>query len=60
MTFRQLVIVPENFVSAMSDPLVLKSIGLTLYASFLATLIAVLFGIPLAYVLARHNFLGKI
>lgn len=59
MVFRQLVLEPENLVKAICDPMVMGSIGLTLYSSFLATVIAIIFGTPLAYVLARHNFLGK-
>jgi molybdate/tungstate transport system permease protein len=37
----------------------LESILLTLYSSFLATIVAMIFGTPLAYVLARHDFYGK-
>jgi molybdate/tungstate transport system permease protein len=59
MIFRQLLFQPEGLVEAISDPYVIKSIFLTLYASFLATLISVLFGTPLAYVLARHDFPGR-
>lgn len=59
MIFRQLVLEPRGFVEAVKDPLVTGSILLTLYASFLATLIAVILGTPLAYVLARHDFFGK-
>jgi len=39
---------------------VLQSIFLTLKASFVATVITLIFGIPLAYVLARYNFKGKV
>jgi molybdate/tungstate transport system permease protein len=59
MIFRQIVLEPEGLLEAASDPVVIKSILLTLYASFLATLIAMILGTPLAYVLARHDFLGK-
>jgi len=59
MIVQQLVLEPTGFVKAATDPLVIESILLTLYASFLATLIAVIFGTPLAYVLARHDFPGK-
>jgi len=38
---------------------VLKSIWLSIYAAFLATLIALIFGVPLAYLLARRDFWGK-
>jgi molybdate/tungstate transport system permease protein len=59
MIFQQLVLKPENFVKTMSEPIVLSSIGLTLYTSFIATVIAILIGTPIAYVLARYQFLGK-
>lgn len=59
MIFRQIVLEPEGILEAASDPTVIKSILLTLYASFLATLIAVTLGTPMAYVLARHDFPGK-
>jgi len=38
---------------------VLFSIGLTLYAAGFATLFALVTGVPLAYLLARHNFPGR-
>jgi len=59
MVFRQLVLDPRGFLEAINDPMVVSSILLTLYTSFLATLIAVILGTPLAYVLARHDFFGK-
>jgi molybdate/tungstate transport system permease protein len=59
MVFRQIVLEPKGLLEAASDPVVIESIVLTLYASFLATLIAMILGTPLAYVLARHNFPGK-
>jgi molybdate/tungstate transport system permease protein len=59
MVFRQLFLDPNGFFEAAKDPLVISSILLTLYTSFLATLIAVALGTPLAYVLARYDFFGK-
>jgi len=59
MVFRQLVLEPGGFLEAVTDPLVVRSILLTLYTSLLATFIAMVFGTPLAYVLARHDFPGK-
>jgi molybdate/tungstate transport system permease protein len=59
MLYDQLVVSPRTFLETMKDSYVLKSIGLTLYASFLATILAILLGIPLAYILARHQFYGK-
>lgn len=43
----------------ISDPEVTGSIGLTLLAAFIATLIGFFLGVPLAYLLARHDFPGK-
>lgn len=59
LIFRQIILEPEGIIEAASDPMVMESILLTLYSSFLATIIAMIFGTPLAYVLARHNFHGK-
>jgi len=59
MIFRQIVFDTEGLLEAAVDPVVVKSIVLTLYCSFLATAIAALLGTPLAYVLARHDFIGK-
>lgn len=59
MIFRQLVFDSEGLVEAAADPDVIEAIGLTLFCSFLATLLATIVGTPLAYVLARHDFLGK-
>jgi len=59
MIFRQLTLDAGGLLSAATDPDVIESIGLTLYSSFLATLIGALLGTPLAFVLARHDFPGK-
>ena len=59
MLYSQLVLHPGEFIAVIKDPVVLESIWLTLYTSFLGTIIAVIFGIPLAYILARYNFPGK-
>jgi molybdate/tungstate transport system permease protein len=59
MIFRQLLLEPGSLVKAALDPYVIRSILLTLYASFLATFVAVVFGTPLAYILARHDFPGR-
>lgn len=59
MIFRQVVLEPEGLLEAAADPVVTESILLTLYASYLATLTAMVLGTPLAYVLARHDFRGK-
>jgi len=41
------------------DPEVTAAIGLTLYTALIATTIGFVLGVPLAYLLARHNFPGK-
>ncbi len=58
MMFDQLLH-PSGILRAAKDPSVMNSIGLTLYASMIATAIAVLTGTPLAYILARRKFPGK-
>jgi molybdate/tungstate transport system permease protein len=50
---------PTGFLQAFTDPEVLHSIGLTFGAAAIATMIAVVTGIPLAYLLARRKFAGK-
>lgn len=49
----------KGFTEALQDNSVWGSIWLTLYTSFLATLVAFATGVPLAYVLARNDFWGK-
>ena len=41
---------------AIQDTSVLKSILLTLFAALITTVIGFLLGVPLAFILARHNF----
>ncbi len=50
---------PFLFYKTIIDKEVLDSIILTLKASLFSTLAAFVFGIPLAYMLARFNFYGK-
>ena len=59
MLYKQLILSPENFIAILKDQYVLKSIMFTLYSSFLATILAILLGVPLAYVIARNEFYGK-
>ncbi|MBN1785483.1 MAG: ABC transporter permease [Candidatus Methanofastidiosa archaeon] len=59
LIFKTLFLNMEGFRDILNDPAVISSIWLTMYTSFLATLIAMVLGIPLAYVLARHDFFGK-
>jgi molybdate/tungstate transport system permease protein len=47
---------PDQYLEAIGDRNVVRSIGLTLWTSMLATLIFSFLGIPLAYILARKNF----
>jgi molybdate/tungstate transport system permease protein len=49
----------SEVVLEWSDPAVRAALWLTLFASGIAVLAAVLFGIPLGYLLARHRFPGR-
>ncbi len=44
---------------SMSDPDVMTSLAVTFYAAAWATGLALVTGVPLAYLLARHSFRGK-
>jgi molybdate/tungstate transport system permease protein len=50
---------PAVLGSTIREPAVIQSILLTLRAALWATLASLLFGVPLAYALARWNFPGK-
>jgi molybdate/tungstate transport system permease protein len=50
---------PAAFLASFADPEVLRSIVLTFIAGAIATALAFVTGIPLAYLLARHGFRGK-
>jgi molybdate/tungstate transport system permease protein len=50
---------PQQVFESSADPEVQRSIGLTLWISMAATLVFALGGIPLAYLLARHDFALK-
>lgn len=50
---------PDQLFESSGDPEVQKSIGLTLWVSMAATLVFALGGIPLAYLLARKEFILK-
>jgi ABC-type sulfate transport system permease component len=50
---------PAAIVAAATNPAVTTAIGLTLFASGLAVVAAVLFAIPFGYLLARRRFAGK-
>lgn len=48
-----------GFFSAIIDSAVLGAVGLSCFAAFLAVLVTFVFGVPLAYLLAREEFRGK-
>jgi molybdate/tungstate transport system permease protein len=50
---------PLTLVSTSKEPEVYSSIFLTFRASVWATIIALITGVPLAYLLARREFVGK-
>ncbi|MBN1642051.1 MAG: ABC transporter permease [Anaerolineae bacterium] len=50
---------PHQFWLALADPEVLRAVWLTVLAAAIATLVALLTGVPLAYLLARRRFAGK-
>jgi len=50
---------PSAFALAVSDRQVLTALGVTFSAAVLATMLALLTGVPLAYLLARYEFPGK-
>lgn len=49
----------DGLIDAATDPVVLKAIGISISMAFFATVIAFVFGVPLAYFLARKDFTGK-
>lgn len=50
---------PHEFLNALLDPELLHSLSLTFSAAGIATLLAMVTGVPLAYLLARRKFPGK-
>jgi len=59
LIFKTLNLGWEQFWSAVTAPRVLASYQLTFGASFLAALVNVVFGLLLAWVLVRYDFVGK-
>lgn len=49
----------NTIIANLEDVSVIGSIFISIYAALIATVIAIIFGVPLAYVLARHDFRGK-
>jgi molybdate/tungstate transport system permease protein len=54
-----LAVSPEGLAGGLADPELRASIALTVATATAATLIAAGLGIPLAYLLARHEFPGR-
>ncbi len=50
---------PSQLASGLSDRQVLSSLWITFVSAFIATVIALVIGVPLAYLLARREFAGK-
>lgn len=50
---------PEALWVTLHDAQVIDSILVSIFAAICATAIAIIFGVPLAYILARNNFKGK-
>ncbi len=48
-----------TLAETFSDETVQSAIGLSMLMAFIATLMALIFGIPLGYILARKDFIGK-
>ncbi len=50
---------PQSLGEALRDTELRDSIALTVFTATVATLIAAVLGVPLAYLLARRNFRGR-
>ncbi len=50
---------PQQIWSAASEPAVRTALGLTLYASAIAVVVAAVLAVPFGYLLARRRFAGK-
>src|SRR5665647_47877 len=59
MIFGQILDDFQGLIEATKNKSVIGSILLSLYAGFLATLLAFLLGVPTGYILARFDFPGK-
>ncbi|MHC1567440.1 MAG: ABC transporter permease subunit [Candidatus Syntropharchaeia archaeon] len=55
----QMLLDLDGFIRTTRDPSVWDAIFLSAYTALLATAIAFISGVPLAYLLARENFIGK-
>jgi molybdate transport system permease protein len=54
-----LVVPPRELVGHVASPLALTALWLTIKTTLVATLLCVVLGTPLAYLLARHSFRGR-
>ncbi|MCK5109522.1 MAG: molybdenum ABC transporter permease, partial [Methanosarcinales archaeon] len=59
LTAGQLISNQPGMAEAINDSAVWKAMLLTMYTALAATAIAFVFGVPLAYFLARRDFPGK-
>lgn len=59
MIFGQILDDFQGLVDAAGNRAIISSISLSLYAGFLATLVALFLGAPAGYILARFDFPGK-
>lgn len=50
---------PSALLAHLTSPMALRALGLTIRTTLLATLLAVVLGTPLAYLLARADFRGR-
>src|SRR5438128_452774 len=50
---------PALLWSAMQQPEILQALQLSLFTTCISTLLTVLFGLPVAYLLARRSFAGR-
>lgn len=57
--FKQFAFDITGFLNTITDQEVLKAVGLSCFSAFLAVVVTFLFGVPLAYLLARRDFRGK-
>jgi molybdate transport system permease protein len=54
-----LVVPPRNLLAHLASPLAVRALGLTIRTTLAATLVVVVLGTPLAYLLARGRFRGR-
>lgn len=57
--FYEQIMDASTFVEVIKEPAVINAIRVSLLATTMSTFIAFVFGVPLAYILARKDFWGK-